>query len=121
MPVLDSKIISQIAANETIDPIAQAVKKGECTLFLGSGVHYGPPDGSGFDYPAADRPPVGTALSQELAAECDFAKLFPRESESNWQRVAMCYEIQHTRDASAACRLLCRFPPPKVAPSYPKR
>jgi SIR2-like domain len=99
MPLLDRNIISQIAANEKIDPIAEAVLKGECILFLGSGVHHGPPDGSAFDYPAVDRPPVGTALSKELAAECDFARIFPHESDSNWQRVALCYEITHSREA----------------------
>lgn len=47
----------------------EAVKKRQCVLFLGAGVHYPPPDGSSYSYPEADRPPLGDAFSRQLAKE----------------------------------------------------
>jgi hypothetical protein len=47
----------------------EAVKKRQCVLFLGAGVHYSPPDGSDYSYPEADRPPLGDAFSHQLANE----------------------------------------------------
>jgi SIR2-like protein len=46
-----------------------AVKSRQCVLFLGAGVHYPPPDDSGYTYPEAERPPLGDAFSRQLAEE----------------------------------------------------
>jgi hypothetical protein len=65
---------------------------------LGAGVHAPPPDGSPFVYPLGQRPPVGSALSRQLAAACDFGGRFPDEDPGNLQRVALAYEIDSTRN-----------------------
>src|SRR5207248_6154796 len=61
--------------------IAEAVAKGQCILFLGAGVHYGPPAGTDPKYAAAypeeRRPPLGRALSVKLADESEYLKRFP--------------------------------------------
>lgn len=80
-----------------IDVIAEAVKRERCILFLGAGVHAPPPESSPFEYPAAQRPPIGASLSRMLAAGCDFSKGFPNEDPSNLQRVALFYEIRRSR------------------------
>jgi len=50
-----------------LDEIAESVRDGQCILFLGAGVHYPPPQGSTYSYPADQRPPLGKALSRHLA------------------------------------------------------
>ena len=80
-----------------LDLVGQAVRGQRCILFLGAGVHAPPPDGSPFSYPPERRPPIGSALSRELAAECDFAARFPDEDPGNLQRVALAYEIDSSR------------------------
>lgn len=52
------------------DQLYDAVRRRECVLFLGAGVHYPPPEKSAFTYPPPHRPPLGKALSEQLAAEC---------------------------------------------------
>jgi hypothetical protein len=48
----------------------EAVKRRECILFLGAGVHYPPPDDLlDYEYPEAERPPLGTSFSQSIAKE----------------------------------------------------
>jgi hypothetical protein len=83
--------------NRLVDVIGEAVTAQRCILFLGAGVHAPPPEGSPFAYPAHERPPVGSALSRELAAACDFATRFPGEDAGNLQRVALAYEIDSSR------------------------
>lgn len=82
-----------------ISIIADKVSKGECILFLGAGVHYPPPEGSPYQYPEAQRPPLGRSLSESLAGKCGFAGRFPRESTGNLQRVSLYYESQLNRNA----------------------
>jgi hypothetical protein len=84
-------------AGRVMDLVGEAVKTRQCILFLGSGAHAAPPDGSPFRYPPEHRPPVGGALSRALAAKCDFARRFPGEDASNLQRVALAYEIDSSR------------------------
>ena len=43
------------------------------------------------------RPPVGSALSRELARSCALADRFPNEDPENLQRVALFYEIARSR------------------------
>jgi hypothetical protein len=77
--------------------IGEAVGEQSCILFLGAGVHAPPPPGSVFSYPVGVRPPIGRALSEQLAAECDFVVRFPGEDPGNLQRVALAYEIDQSR------------------------
>jgi hypothetical protein len=77
--------------------VGEAVGDQSCILFLGAGVHAPPPEGSAFSYPPEERPPIGKALSRELAAACDFMARFPGEDPGNLQRVALAYEIDRSR------------------------
>lgn len=77
--------------------ISEKIKKGECILFLGAGAHYPPPDGSEFVYPESQRPPLGSALSRSLAADCDFEEQFPNDSTGNLQRVSLFHEVKKGR------------------------
>jgi hypothetical protein len=80
-----------------LDLVAGAVRRQRCILFLGAGVHAPPPMGSLFSYPAEQRPKMGAALSEQLAAECGFAQRFAGEDPRNLQRVALAYEIANSR------------------------
>jgi hypothetical protein len=80
-----------------IQDIAAKVKSSECILFLGSGVHSGPPNNSKYVYSEEQRPPLGGSLSRMLAANCNFTTHFPNESTGNLQRVALCYEVYQNR------------------------
>jgi hypothetical protein len=83
--------------SRVLDLVAASVRDHQCILFLGAGVHAPPPDDSPFRYPAQQRPPIGAALSRELAAGCDYAERFPGEDPGNLQRVALAYEIDRSR------------------------
>jgi hypothetical protein len=77
--------------------VGDAVRDEQCILFLGAGAHAPPPEESPFVYPAELRPPIGKALSLELAAACDFVDRFPGEDPGDLQRVALAYEIDRSR------------------------
>jgi SIR2-like domain len=77
--------------------IGDAVRRGECILFLGAGVHCPPPPHSRYVYPEATRPPMGSRFSVDLAKEC--AMLEGRdESPKNLQRISLFYEAQWGRN-----------------------
>lgn len=59
--------IGDPAVQAMIAQVADFVREGECTLFLGAGAHSLPPAGSAFHYPASDAPPRGGELSELLA------------------------------------------------------
>jgi hypothetical protein len=80
-----------------LDLVADGVRGGKAILFLGAGVHAGPPADSPFTYPADQRPPVGSELSRELARACALAERYPKEDLNNLQRVALFYEIARSR------------------------
>jgi hypothetical protein len=84
--------------SRVLDVVGEAVRNQRCILFLGAGVHAPPPDGSAFEYPEGQRPPIGPALSRQLATGCDFAERFPGEDAGNLQRVALAYEIDSSRN-----------------------
>jgi hypothetical protein len=84
-------------AGRVLDLVGEAVRNRQCILFLGAGVHAPPPEGSAFAYPPDQRPPIGSALSRALAADCGFAERFPGEDAGNLQRVALAYEIDSSR------------------------
>jgi hypothetical protein len=109
--------------------IVEAVRNGKCILFLGAGVHYPPPSDSRYEYPEDQRPPLGGTLARALAEQCDFKQVCPHDSDSNLQRVALCYETRLSRRAlveeihtrveararpSAALRALAELPFPLV-------
>ena len=77
--------------------IAKVIATGKCILFMGAGVHYPPPGPSPYCYPEEKRPPLGGALSDDLASECDFKREFPKHSTSNLQRVSLHYELKNGR------------------------
>ena len=80
-----------------LDLVASAVRKQQCILFLGAGVHAAPPDGTPFAYPPDLRPASGSSLSSALARTCGLAERFPEEDPTNLQRVALFYEIAASR------------------------
>ena len=86
-----------LGVEETLGLVAEAVSKGECVLFLGAGVHAPPPSHSRFEYPAEDRPPIGSSLSRSLAASLNLAERHPKENPANLQRVSLFYEIERSR------------------------
>ncbi|HEX2204917.1 MAG TPA: SIR2 family protein [Longimicrobium sp.] len=94
MSSMDPSAGSLLRADPTL-LIAEQVAKERCILFLGAGVHFGPPDGSPFAYPEDQRPPTGGTLSRELAKACGFERQFPGESPGDLQRVSACYEHFH--------------------------
>src|SRR4051812_36469009 len=60
--------------SRALELVAEGVRAQECILFLGAGVHAPPSAGSSFASPPERRPPIGSALSLELALECGFAE-----------------------------------------------
>src|SRR5207248_10005879 len=77
-----------------VDAIADAVKSSQCILFLGAGVHF---PSKKYNYPESECPPLGGDFSVSLADSCGFRQRFPKESPTNLQRVALCYEIKNSR------------------------
>jgi len=77
--------------------VADDVRRQQSILFLGAGVHAAPPEGSRFQYPERERPPIGSALSRELASASGLADRHPDEDPGNLQRVALFYEIERSR------------------------
>jgi hypothetical protein len=86
-----------VDSGTVLDVIADSVRKQQCILFLGAGVHAAPPNESPFVYPAEQRPPSGSALSGALAEQCRLTDRFPSEDARNLQRVALFYEIASSR------------------------
>jgi hypothetical protein len=92
----------------SIDDLYDAVRKRQCILFVGAGVHYPPPDDlQAYKYPEADRPPLGSQLSCDLSLECRRAQyqppLTPAEvrylviNKRNLQRTSWFYEERNGR------------------------
>jgi hypothetical protein len=82
----------EIETTPALSELLNWVKKGECILFLGAGVHAPPPDESPYVYPEEHRPPLGKELAVKLAQACDFEKVLPNESSLDLQRVSLCLE-----------------------------
>jgi SIR2-like protein len=80
-----------------LELIAKEIRQGRCILFLGAGVHAGPPEGREEEYAEELRPPIGAALSRRLAAECNLAARYPDECDDDLQRVSLFYEIDRSR------------------------
>lgn len=80
-----------------LQQVADAVRSGECTLFLGAGVHSLPPAGSPFSYAAADAPPRGADLAKTLATACGVDPAILGDL-TDLRRIALYYErVAHDR------------------------
>ena len=75
--------------------LVDAVKSGECVLFLGSGVN-APPRDRPESYPESHRPPVGGDLAEQLAGQFGFEKVMTGESPRNLMRVSMFVDTEPT-------------------------
>jgi SIR2-like protein len=87
---------------DDLSAIAESVAKGQCILFLGAGVHYGPPPTAPQQYldayPENRRPPLGAALSRKLADESEYLKRFPGWDAGDLKRVGWHYEDTLSRN-----------------------
>jgi hypothetical protein len=79
-----------------VQKIAEWIRKDQCVLFLGAGVHAEPPAGSPYHYAKAARPLRGGELAQHLAGETSFAHQYPKET-GNLGRAAQFYEFERSR------------------------
>lgn len=77
-----------------------------CCVFLGAGVHFGPPTPANQErllpagahiYNPLEHPPVGNALAGWLDEQCGFTHSFPNENSGDWQRVATWMESKMGR------------------------
>ncbi len=93
--------LSTSELNQTLRELLAYLKKGNCVLFLGAGVHAPPPDDSEYDYPEEHRLPLGGDLAQQLSEEFGFVthKEFQGESPRDLQRVALFVETNFGRNA----------------------
>jgi hypothetical protein len=78
--------------------IADAVRRRECILFIGAGVHAPPPEGSVHDWPRKHCPALGADLSAKLASLCGLGERYPMEDMTNLARVATFFENQFSRN-----------------------
>ena len=81
-----------LGSQKAVENLIGCVKRGDCILFLGAGVHFPPPPESTYVYPEEHRLPLGSALARELATDCEFESKLPGDSVWDLQRVSLCYE-----------------------------
>ncbi|MBM3235375.1 SIR2 family protein [Candidatus Poribacteria bacterium] len=82
----------EIENTQAVKELVAQIKKGNCILFLGAGVHAPPPEDSPYVYPEEQRLPLGRVLAEKLADGCDYKQKFPKESYLDLQRVSLCFE-----------------------------
>ena len=82
----------EVEVTQAVKELVKHVKKGECILFLGAGVHAPPPEDSRYTYPPEQRPPLGGDLAERLAEEFNFKEKFTKESPRDLQRVSLYIE-----------------------------
>jgi len=85
--------LDKAETSKILKSLVEQVKKGECILFFGAGVHAPPAKDSKYKYPLESKPLLGRELVEIMATQCDFKKNFPDESVLDLQRVSLCYEI----------------------------
>jgi hypothetical protein len=81
---------------ESLNRIAEKVRAGQCILFLGPGTYVPPPTDSKYkqsSYP----PPLGSYLSRLLAEKSRYEDEYPRELDTNLQRVSQYFEFKFSR------------------------
>jgi SIR2-like protein len=93
---------------KVLEDLVRQIRAGDCILFLGAGVHYPPPEDSPYRYELAKAPPLGSALAQLLAKDCDFEKVLPRDPVYDLQRVSLCYETTQGLGRKALVDSLCK-------------
>lgn len=81
-----------LGSQKAVENLVGSVKKGECILFLGAGVHAPPSPGSRWSYHKKKRLPMAGGLAQALARDCGFKQQLPNDSAWDLQRVSLCYE-----------------------------
>ena len=86
-----------VDVSSVLELIADAVRRQQCILFLGAGVHAPPPKRSPYEYPPEARPPIGSGLSRELAASMWSRGAVSRRGPGEPPRVALFYEIARSR------------------------
>jgi len=112
-----------------VQEIARCLARGHIVLFLGAGVHGGPPDGSDEEYPEAKRPLQGHQLAARLADILSLSDEYPEERHSDLQRISMFFEqrlgrstlmreirnaTQEDREPSPILRQLAKLPFPII-------
>jgi hypothetical protein len=82
-----------------IEAIAPAIQEGHCLLFVGSGLHAGPPEGSAYTYPEEIRPLSAPALSKRLAEKTAFLEneAFAEDDDANLLRTSLYFEMDTSR------------------------
>jgi hypothetical protein len=96
-PLQDPLLPAPTATAAALQQVADAVRSGDCTLFLGAGVHSLPPPDSPFTYVAADAPPRGAELAKTLAAQCGVDASVLGDL-TDLRRIALYYErVAHDR------------------------
>jgi hypothetical protein len=80
-----------------VDDVVDAVRNGRCILFLGSGVHWPPPDESDFVYPDAARPLSAGALRDQLAERSRWDEAYDNTPRWDLPRMAQYYDMTRTR------------------------
>ena len=94
-PLADDSVVKDIANLVTA---SKRDAKQTCVLFLGAGIHAPPPDDSPVEYPEAQRPPLGGALSEQLSKDCGCNPARPDHDPWDLQRASLCYEIRRGRN-----------------------
>jgi len=96
---------------EIPEDLVESVRKGECVLFLGAGIHAPPPPGSAFTWDEACRPLLSDRLTKQLAEDSNFVtrypvQEFPWEYPLNLQRVSL---FADTPDGGGRSQLIDRL------------
>ena len=82
----------------SVKDLEDAVRRRECVLFLGAGVHYPPPEDLSYVYPLEQRPPLGAAFSRQLADDC--IATLDAERNGNEREKKLSYLRQHRDNLS---------------------
>jgi thiol-disulfide isomerase/thioredoxin len=85
-------MVPEIDMIRVMEELGQQVRKGECILFLGAGVHSVPPAGSEYAYPEDERPLLAQDLARRLAEICRCEQTCPDRLCSGLQRISLCIE-----------------------------
>jgi hypothetical protein len=81
-----------------LDDVATRLGAGQCILFLGSGVHWPPPDKSPFSYPEEHRPASATTLRDQLAELSRWDQRYKNKPRWDLQRMSLDFEIEAGRE-----------------------
>lgn len=90
---------TSLSLEDGVARIAEHLRKGQCILFLGAGVHSPPGEGSSYAYPVEIRPPLGGDLGELLTGKSKYLEDYPppKGNARHLAQVALYYEFQHGR------------------------